>query len=47
MNIFEIKILQELKKQRDKLKQYQKKIQVQLEKDRQVAKKLLKDGKKE
>lgn len=37
----------ELKNQRDKLKQYQKKIGVQIEKDRQVAKQLLKDGKKE
>ncbi len=40
-------ILQQLKQQRDKLKQYQKKIQVQLEKERQVAKQLLRDGKKE
>ncbi|KAK3090603.1 hypothetical protein FSP39_013022 [Pinctada imbricata] len=37
----------QLKQQRDKLKQYQKKINVQIEKDRQVAKQLLKDGKKE
>lgn len=37
----------ELKNQRDKLKQYQKKIGVQIEKDRQVAKQLLKNGKKE
>lgn len=37
----------ELKNQRDKLKQYQKKIGVQIEKDRQVAKQLLKDGKKD
>ena len=40
-------VLQELKNQRDKLKQYQKKINVQIGKDRMVAKQLLKDGKKE
>lgn len=34
-----------LKQQRDKLKQYQKKINNNLEKERQVAKQLLKDGK--
>lgn len=39
--------IQQLKQQRDKLKQYQKKIAVQMEKDREVAKSLLKDGKKE
>lgn len=39
--------LQQLKQQRDKLKQYQKKINAQLEKDREVARQLLKDGKKE
>ncbi|XP_036389645.1 charged multivesicular body protein 6-like [Megalops cyprinoides] len=37
----------QLKQQRDKLKQYQKKITVQLEKERLLAKQLLKDGKKE
>lgn len=37
----------QLKQQRDKLKQYQKKITLQLEKERQFAKQLLKDGKKE
>ena len=37
----------ELKKQRDKLKQYQRKIEGNLESDRQLAKKLLKDGKKD
>eukprot|EP00112_Aurelia_sp_Birch-Aquarium-sp1_P020412 Seg526.2 transcript_id=Seg526.2/GoldUCD/mRNA.D3Y31 product="Charged multivesicular body protein 6" protein_id=Seg526.2/GoldUCD/D3Y31 len=36
-----------LKQQRDKLKQYQKKITLNLEKERQVAKELLKDGKKD
>ncbi|XP_077067921.1 charged multivesicular body protein 6 isoform X2 [Siphateles boraxobius] len=36
-----------LKQQRDKLKQYQKKITLQLEKERHLAKLLLKDGKKE
>lgn len=35
-----------LKQQRDKLKQYQKKIQLNLEKERQLAKKLLQEGKK-
>ena len=34
-----------LKKQRDQLKQYQKRIQNVLEKDRELAKKLLKEGK--
>uniref|UniRef100_A0A671RA35 Charged multivesicular body protein 6-like n=1 Tax=Sinocyclocheilus anshuiensis TaxID=1608454 RepID=A0A671RA35_9TELE len=38
---------QQLKQQRDKLKQYQKKITLQLEKERHLAKQLLKDGKKE
>ncbi|KAI2666020.1 Charged multivesicular body protein 6 [Labeo rohita] len=37
----------QLKQQRDKLKQYQKKITLQLEKERRLAKRLLKDGKKE
>ncbi|TSK14890.1 Brain-specific angiogenesis inhibitor 1-associated protein 2 [Bagarius yarrelli] len=37
----------QLKQQRDKLKQYQKKITLQLEKERLLAKQLLKDGKKE
>ncbi|KAI2658315.1 Charged multivesicular body protein 6 [Labeo rohita] len=37
----------QLKQQRDKLKQYQKKITLQMEKERQLAKQLLKDGKKE
>ncbi|KAF7705538.1 charged multivesicular body protein 6 [Silurus meridionalis] len=37
----------QLKQQRDKLKQYQKRITLQLEKERQLAKQLLKDGKKE
>lgn len=39
--------MQQLKQQRDKLKQYQKKITLQLEKEKQLAKQLLKDGKKE
>lgn len=38
---------QQLKQQRDKLKQYQKRITLQLEKERLLAKQLLKDGKKE
>ncbi|XP_062858962.1 charged multivesicular body protein 6 [Trichomycterus rosablanca] len=37
----------QLKQQRDRLKLYQKKITLQLEKERQLAKQLLKDGKKE
>ncbi|XDV13688.1 hypothetical protein PO909_002048, partial [Leuciscus waleckii] len=37
----------QLKQQRDKLKQYQKKITLRLEKERHLAKLLLKDGKKE
>jgi len=41
------KAVLQLKQQRDKLKQYQKKIYVQLEKERELAKKLLKDGRKD
>ncbi|XP_052071637.1 charged multivesicular body protein 6-A-like [Mytilus californianus] len=41
------KAVLQLKQQRDKLKQYQKKINVQIEKDRNVAKQLLHDGKKD
>merc|ERR1712083_871799 len=37
----------DLKRQRDKLQQYQKKIETSLENDRELAKKLLKDGKKD
>ncbi|XP_019964072.1 charged multivesicular body protein 6 [Paralichthys olivaceus] len=37
----------QLKQQRDKLRQYQKKINLQLEKERALAKQLLKDGKKD
>ncbi|XP_066560546.1 charged multivesicular body protein 6 [Amia ocellicauda] len=37
----------QLKQQRDKLKQYQKRISLHLEKERLLAKQLLKDGKKE
>ncbi|XP_062382781.1 charged multivesicular body protein 6 [Sardina pilchardus] len=37
----------QLKQQRDKLRQYQKRINLQLEKERTLAKQLLKDGKKE
>ncbi|KAK1878163.1 Brain-specific angiogenesis inhibitor 1-associated protein 2, partial [Dissostichus eleginoides] len=37
----------QLKQQRDKLKQYQKRIYLQLQKERLLAKQLLKDGKKE
>jgi len=41
------KAILSLKKQRDKLKQYQKKITLNLERERQVAKDLLKEGKKD
>ncbi|KAF6717313.1 Charged multivesicular body protein 6 [Oryzias melastigma] len=37
----------QLKQQRDKLRQYQKKIHLQLDKERLLAKKLLQDGKKD
>ena len=38
---------QKLKKQRDQLQQYQRRIESVLEKDRQLAKKLLNEGKRE
>uniref|UniRef100_A0A3Q2PGW4 Charged multivesicular body protein 6 n=1 Tax=Fundulus heteroclitus TaxID=8078 RepID=A0A3Q2PGW4_FUNHE len=41
------KAILQLKQQRDKLKQYQKRITLQLEKERLLAKQLLKDGKKQ
>ncbi|XP_034426092.1 charged multivesicular body protein 6 [Hippoglossus hippoglossus] len=41
------KAVLQLKQQRDKLRQYQKKINLQLEKERALAKQLLKDGKKD
>nr|XP_020503936.1 charged multivesicular body protein 6-like isoform X1 [Labrus bergylta] len=41
------KAILQLKQQRDKLKQYQKRITLQLDKERLLAKQLLKDGKKE
>uniref|UniRef100_A0A672GYR7 Charged multivesicular body protein 6b n=1 Tax=Salarias fasciatus TaxID=181472 RepID=A0A672GYR7_SALFA len=41
------KAILQLKQQRDKLRQYQKRINLQLEKERRLAKQLLKDGKKE
>ncbi|XP_051243209.1 charged multivesicular body protein 6-like [Dicentrarchus labrax] len=41
------KAILQLKQQRDKLKQYQKRIALQLDKERLLAKQLLKDGKKE
>ncbi|KAI8492686.1 Charged multivesicular body protein 6 [Branchiostoma belcheri] len=41
------KAVLQLKQQRDKLKQYQKKIQANLDREREVAKRLLKDGKKD
>merc|ERR1712107_498576 len=43
----QIVICEKLKKQRDQLHQYQKKIENVLEKDRQLAKKLLSEGKKD
>lgn len=41
------KAVLQLKQQRDKLKQYQKKIELNLERDRQLAKRLLGDGKRD
>ncbi|KAM4031664.1 charged multivesicular body protein 6 [Anomaloglossus baeobatrachus] len=41
------KAVLQLKQQRDKLKQYQKKITLQLQREREVAKQLLHNGKKE
>ncbi|CAB1433954.1 unnamed protein product [Pleuronectes platessa] len=41
------KAILQLKQQRDKLRQYQKRIHLQLEKERALAKQLLKDGKKD
>lgn len=38
---------QQLKQQRDKLKQYQKRIEKSLEKDRELARKCLQTGRKE
>lgn len=37
----------QLKQQRDKVKQFQKKVVLQLEKDREMARKLLQEGKKD
>lgn len=41
------KAVLQLKQQRDKLKQYQKKIELNLERDRQLAKKLLSEDKRD
>ncbi|KAJ8728268.1 hypothetical protein PYW08_016653 [Mythimna loreyi] len=41
------KAVLQLKQQRDKLKQYQKRIELNLERDRQLAKKLLNEGKRD
>ncbi|GFG36882.1 hypothetical protein Cfor_04653, partial [Coptotermes formosanus] len=41
------KAVLQLKQQRDKIKQYQRRIEQTLEKDRQLARKLLQDGKKD
>ena len=38
---------QQLKHQRDKLKQYKKKILIVIEKDKEIARRLLKENKKE
>lgn len=38
---------QQLKQQRDKLRQYQKRVSQQLEREREVARQLLRDGRKE
>lgn len=38
---------QQLKQQRDKLKQYQKRVSLNLERERALARQLLKEGKKE
>ncbi|XP_066237583.1 charged multivesicular body protein 6 [Saccopteryx leptura] len=41
------KAILQLKQQRDKLKQYQKRVMQQLEREREVARRLLRDGRKE
>nr|CAD7615755.1 unnamed protein product [Timema genevievae] len=41
------KSILQLKQQRDKLKLYQRRIEQSLEKDKELARKLLRDGKKE
>ncbi|XP_057173977.1 charged multivesicular body protein 6 isoform X2 [Ursus arctos] len=41
------KAVLQLKQQRDKLKQYQKRVTQQLEREREIARQLLRDGKKE
>lgn len=46
-NITNYPLLQQLKKQRDKLKQYQKRIELSLVKERELAKKCLAMGRKE
>ncbi|XP_016061774.1 PREDICTED: charged multivesicular body protein 6 [Miniopterus natalensis] len=38
---------QQLKQQRDKLKQYQKRVTLQLEREREIARQLLREGRKE
>lgn len=40
-------LLQQLKQQRDKLRQYQKRVSQQLERERALARQLLRDGRKE
>ena len=45
--IFVATLILGLKKQRDQLKQYQKRINRDLEKEKELAKKLLKEGKKD
>lgn len=45
--IYHVLIAQQLKQQRDKLKQYQRRIEQSLEKDRELARKCLQTGRKE
>lgn len=40
-------LTQQMKQTRDKLKQYQRRIEQNIEKDRDIAKKLLQNGRKE
>lgn len=40
-------VVQKLKQQRDKIKQYQKRINLQLERERDVVRKLVQENKKE
>uniref|UniRef100_A0A8C4NEQ4 Charged multivesicular body protein 6a n=1 Tax=Eptatretus burgeri TaxID=7764 RepID=A0A8C4NEQ4_EPTBU len=44
--VWQPELFNQLKQQRDKLRQYQKRIELQLEKERDVARRLLKNGQK-